>query len=212
MNAIPGWQGNLREHLSFRPLPLEVAKKMHIEDLRADFWSACNRLHVGIGTSYLPADFPNVGTDEASVLEREEILRALQRHAYWFDPNGGHPAPNKPAYYVFKMWWEWPLGFVPDDVPWAIAMEAREFDQAIAEAETLWRSKPHGDAPDGYVVGTPIGYPEFSRYERGRHAGMCQRWKLTDGHPYGVTFDEAAAGLVPRYVVLPRPHAARTNA
>ena len=73
MNAIPAWQGNLREHLSFRPLPLEVAVKLRIEDLRADFWSACNRLHVGIGTSYLPADFPTVDTDEASLLEEGVI-------------------------------------------------------------------------------------------------------------------------------------------
>lgn len=205
MASDVAWQGNLREHLSFRPMPIDAAEKMHLEDLRGDFWSACNLLHVGIGTSYLPADFPSVDMHQASLLERDEILEELRRHAYWFDPKGGHPAPNKPAYYVFKLRWVWPLGIVPDGVIWAIAMEAHEFDQAIAEAETLWRSKPHGDAPDGYVVSTPSGCHEFSRYERGRYAGMCQRWRQTDKHPYAVAFEETPDGLVPRYTALPRP-------
>lgn len=212
MTANLAPHGSVREPLLFRPLPLEVAEKMHLEDLRADFWVACNRLHAGIGTSYLPADFPLVNTDEASLLERCDILRLLRRHAYWFDPAGGHPAPQKSAYYVWKLCWEWPLNDPPEDAPGAVAMAAREFDEAIAEAEALWRSKPHSDAPDGYILGTPLGYPEFSRYERGPKAGMCQRWKLSDKHPYAVTFVETAIGLVPRYEPLPRPQSTQAKA
>ncbi len=100
MNTYPAWQGStLREHLLFRPLPLDVAEKMHIDDLRADFWAACSRLHAGIGASRLPADLPLVKMDEVSMLERDYILDTLSRYAFWFDPTGGHlpPSPQEPV-------------------------------------------------------------------------------------------------------------------
>ena len=200
-------QDHLRDYPRFRPMPIEAAEKMHLEDLQYDFWAACDSLHCGIGTCYLPADFPSVEFDQAPLLRRDDILRMLRRHAYWFDPKGGHPVPNKPAYYVFKVWWEWPAGSAgePEDAPWAIALGSHEFDQAIAEAEALWRTMPHGDGPDGYTVGTPIGAPEFSRFLRGPRAGESRRWRHTDNHPYAVAFEETTGGLVPRYTALPRP-------
>lgn len=98
MNTIPAWQGiTLREHLLFRPLPLEAAEKMHIDDLRADFWAACSRLHAGIGVRRLPADLPLVKMDEVSMLGRDYILDTLRRYAFWFDPAGGHLPPSPPV-------------------------------------------------------------------------------------------------------------------
>jgi hypothetical protein len=68
-------------------LAVAAAEAMTDEDLHAIFCEMVVTLDGELGDAYLPEDFPR----EPWGMSREEILAAVRRHQYWFDPYGGYP-------------------------------------------------------------------------------------------------------------------------
>lgn len=69
-------------------LPLAEAIKLSEDELRRRFWQIVVEV----------ADFsgePDFATYTPR-MTRTAMLAAITKHAYWFDPNGGHPVPPLP--------------------------------------------------------------------------------------------------------------------
>lgn len=71
-------------------LTVEQARQMPEDDMRDLFAEIVFDLVGTFGKQALPANFP---TDPRG-MSREAILAAVEEHAYWVDPEGGHPAPD----------------------------------------------------------------------------------------------------------------------
>src|ERR1700683_5109765 len=71
-------------------LTVEQARQMPEDEMRDLFAEIVFDLVGTFGKQALPANFPN----DPHGMSREAILAAVEEHAYWFDPDGGHPAPE----------------------------------------------------------------------------------------------------------------------
>jgi hypothetical protein len=68
-------------------LTIEDARNLPLPELRRRVKAIVNDLAGTMGRGSLPSDLPWRPAD----LTREQLLAAIERHAYWFDPHGKHP-------------------------------------------------------------------------------------------------------------------------
>lgn len=71
-------------------LTIEEARMLSDRELHRRVRTIVQDLEMTMGRGVLPPDLPW----QASAMTREELLSAVETHAYWFDPRGRHPYPG----------------------------------------------------------------------------------------------------------------------
>jgi len=89
-NAVLAGLGDSDDDDASLTLTVEEARMLNDRELHQRVRTIVQDLEATFGRGVLPTDLPW----RVSAMTRAELIQAVEDHAYWFDPQGGHPYPG----------------------------------------------------------------------------------------------------------------------